>query len=56
MRIGIVGLGLIGGSMAMALQSRTQHAVLGYDNDQAALSVALDKGAICAHHHHDHEE
>ncbi len=31
MNIGIVGLGLIGGSMAKAIRRNTPHTVLGYD-------------------------
>lgn len=38
MKIGIVGLGLIGGSMAKALKNRTEHEVYGYD---AVESVQL---------------
>ena len=38
MRIGIAGLGLIGGSLALALRSR--HAVRGFDTDRAARDAA----------------
>ena len=31
MKIGIIGLGLIGGSMAKALKNRTENVVFGYD-------------------------
>ena len=31
MRIGIVGLGLIGGSMAKAIKAYTGHTVIGYE-------------------------
>jgi len=37
MVIGIVGLGLIGGSFAKALKSNTNHKVLGYDISQKAI-------------------
>lgn len=46
MEIGIVGLGLIGGSMAKAIQAHTDHRVFGYDRDTAAQAQALDDGAI----------
>ena len=45
MNIGIVGLGLIGGSMAKAFKFYTEHTVLGYDKD--ALSVKRAK-LVCA--------
>ena len=38
MRIGVVGLGLIGGSLALALRSR--HEVLGFDVDRSARDAA----------------
>ena len=34
MNVGIVGLGLIGGSMAKAVKSRTAHTVYGIDLDK----------------------
>ncbi|MDD3194073.1 MAG: prephenate dehydrogenase/arogenate dehydrogenase family protein [Oscillospiraceae bacterium] len=46
MQIGIVGLGLIGGSMAKAVKERTTHTVLGADQDRAVLTDALAQGAI----------
>ena len=33
MRIAIVGLGLIGGSIAKALKANTAHTVIGFDRD-----------------------
>lgn len=47
MIIGIVGLGLIGGSLAKSIKENTAHTVLGYDIDvsvmaKAALSEAID--------------
>ena len=42
MKIGIAGLGLIGGSLALALRDR--HDVTGYDNDERARSAAKADG------------
>ncbi len=47
MKIGIVGLGLIGGSMAKALKSRTEHEIYGFDQVEsvqlkARLLEAID--------------
>ena len=42
MRIGLVGLGLIGGSLALALRER--HDVTGYDVDEAARRAAASDG------------
>jgi len=41
MNIAIVGLGLIGGSIAKALKKRTPHTVLGMDTDQQVIYKAL---------------
>lgn len=46
MKVGVVGLGLIGGSMARAYRT-AGHAVLAHDIDAAALEAALAKNAIC---------
>ena len=46
MTVGIAGLGLIGGSMARAIQRHTAHRVLGYDINQSTLDAALREGAI----------
>lgn len=46
MKIVIVGLGLIGGSIAKALKQNTSHQVLGMDTDQDALLDACSCGAI----------
>lgn len=46
MKIGIVGLGLIGGSMAKALKYNTPHTVLGQDIDRDVLLKAKLIGAI----------
>ena len=42
MRIGVAGLGLIGGSLALALRDR--HEVTGYDNDERARAAAKADG------------
>lgn len=46
MRIGIVGLGLIGGSLAKALKYNTEHEVLGMDIDRGVLLKAKLLGAV----------
>lgn len=46
MVVGIVGLGLIGGSMAKAVSEHTGHKVLGADIDPAVLEAAFSDGAI----------
>ena len=46
MEIVIVGLGLIGGSVAKALKQNTAHRVLGMDADEDALLDACSCGAI----------
>lgn len=46
MRIGIVGLGLIGGSLAKAFKYNTEHEVLGTDIDRGVLLKAKLLGAI----------
>ena len=46
MRIAIVGLGLIGGSIAKALKANTAHTVIGFDRDENVLLDALSLGAI----------
>ena len=40
MKIGIVGLGLIGGSMAKSIKARTSHTVYGIDLDQETMTLA----------------
>ena len=37
MNIGIVGLGLIGGSMAKAVKEKTAHTVYGYDKNEETI-------------------
>ena len=46
MNVGIVGLGLIGGSMAKSIKARTAHTVWGEDLDKETMSLARMSGAI----------
>ena len=46
MQIGIVGLGLIGGSFARAIKEQTDHTVLAYDIDRSTILGASLIGAI----------
>ena len=46
MRIGIIGLGLIGGSMAKAIREKTSHSVYGYDKDAETMLFASMSGAV----------
>lgn len=46
MKIGIVGLGLIGGSMAMSIRKHTEHTVFGYDIDPKVMLQARAAEAI----------
>lgn len=46
MDIAVIGLGLIGGSLARTIKLRTDHRVLGDDVDPEALSLAKATGAI----------
>lgn len=48
MKIGMVGLGLMGGSMAKAMKAFTPHTVYGYDISQDTMETALAEGAIDA--------
>ena len=48
MTIGIVGLGLIGGSMAKSIKARTDNRVLGADIDSETMTMATMSGAIDA--------
>lgn len=45
-RIAIVGLGLIGGSIALAARDRLGARVSGYDPSAAALAAAVERGAV----------
>lgn len=46
MNVGIVGLGLIGGSMAKSVKKRTGHSVYGIDLDEETMELARMCGAI----------
>ena len=46
MTVGIVGLGLIGGSLAKALKAKTEHTVLGYDISETTVRYAELIGCI----------
>ncbi|HZK28213.1 MAG TPA: prephenate dehydrogenase [Thermoclostridium sp.] len=46
MIIGLVGLGLIGGSMAKAIKENTQHSILGYDIKLSEIYAAKLVGSI----------
>ena len=46
MIVGIVGLGLIGGSMARSVKARTSHTVYGIDRDGETMTLARRCGAI----------
>lgn len=46
MKVLVVGLGLIGGSMCKAMRRFTNHLVYGYDTDGAVLEQAVRDGAI----------
>lgn len=46
MTVGIVGLGLIGGSMAKSIKARTSHTVYGVDTDHETMMLARMCGAV----------
>lgn len=46
MRVAVVGLGLIGGSIALAARERLAAEVTGWDSEPAAIEAALRRGAI----------
>ena len=46
MKIAVVGLGLIGGSLAKAITKYTEHTVIGIDNNPQILESALAAGAV----------
>lgn len=48
MKIGIVGLGLIGGSLAKAIRATTRHEIIGYDIREEIVMQALKEGVIDA--------
>lgn len=47
-RVAVIGVGLIGGSIALAARERLRATVSGYDRSAAALEHALRRGAIDA--------
>ena len=46
MNIGIVGLGLIGASMAKTIKKNTENKVFGYDINKNVVKKALSEGTI----------
>ena len=46
MKIGIVGLGLIGGSLAKAYKKNSDHVILGYDKAPSVVEFARIYGAV----------
>jgi prephenate dehydrogenase len=46
MQIAVVGVGLIGGSVALAARDRTGATVAGYDASAEAMRAALERGAL----------
>ncbi|MHB1834747.1 MAG: prephenate dehydrogenase/arogenate dehydrogenase family protein [Solirubrobacteraceae bacterium] len=48
MRIAVIGVGLIGGSIALAARARLGVEVTGYDSRSGALDTALERGALDA--------
>src|SRR5208283_3469124 len=46
LRVAVLGVGLIGGSIGLAARQRAQAEVLGYDRDAAVLERARKLGAI----------
>jgi prephenate dehydrogenase len=46
MRMAVIGVGLIGGSVALAARERLNASVAGYDHAPAAVRAALDGGVI----------
>jgi|SRR3989344_324390 len=46
LNVSIVGLGLIGGSLGLAIKNKTGCRVVGFDRDKAVVNKALELGAI----------
>ncbi|MBO4266811.1 MAG: prephenate dehydrogenase [Lachnospiraceae bacterium] len=46
--IGLIGLGLIGGSMAKAIRSKTDCSIYGMDADEKVMETAVSEGVITA--------
>ena len=49
MRLGILGVGLIGGSIGLAARRRADARVCGFDTDPLVRDAALERGAIDSH-------
>lgn len=49
MKVAVLGVGLIGGSIGLAARARAGAHVCGYDPDPAACATALERGAIDRH-------
>lgn len=45
--VGIIGLGLIGGSMAKTISANTSHSVYAYNRTHKVLEEAIKEGAVC---------
>jgi prephenate dehydrogenase len=50
MRLAVVGLGLMGGSLGLAARERAGAVVAGYDPDPAARAAALERGCLTTVH------
>ncbi len=48
LKIGVIGLGLIGGSLARTIVNKTNHVVYAYDRDESALKL----GSLLRAYHH----
>ena len=46
MRIAVIGLGIIGGSLCKAFREYTSHYVIGYNRTAAVAQRALELGAV----------
>ena len=50
MRLAVVGLGLMGGSLGLAARERAGAEVAGYDPDPAAREAAVERGCVTTVH------
>ena len=48
MKVAILGVGLIGGSIGLAARERAEADVCGYDPDEGVRAKALELGAIAS--------
>lgn len=46
MKIGIAGIGLIGGSIAKTLSEKTDHEIIGFDTDPVTMEAAVQDGIL----------